>query len=594
MTLSLDNINTYTSIEDKQRNILRGDILDRNYRILAVSDELHSLYANPVNITNKQETASIISSKLGVSFESIFSKINNNKNFTWIERKLSNEDYKAINNLNLQGIDFSTEYHRFYPNESLASHVLGFCNIDNIGAEGIEKTFNSYLNGDILQNNSTDNNLRSYFQKGLHLQLTIDSNIQAIAESSLQNIVKKNNAETGSFILADGTTGEIISMANYPDFDPNRYGEYSQKNYRNTAIFSQYEPGSVFKIFTFASLLNGDYITKDTHFTCDGVFHKHGETVRCTGIHGSINMAGVFKYSCNDSTLQAAEYISDNEFYKFLINLGFGHKTGIELNGEQSGTLRNISDWSNRSMLAIPIGQEISVNALQVVQAGTSLINDGVMLKPFLVKRIFNENNKTIKQFKTQKIKKVFKSGISKQILYAMTSATDPGGSVSRLDINGISFSAKSGTAQIFDHSINSYSPTDVTGTLLLFFPTEKPKYIAYFTIFKPKGETQWGGVIGAEYINDFMSKVTAYLEIYPPNIEIDSSVIKQKFMYEKVDSLPVQTPDLSGLTAGDVISIFSNTSVDIKVIGKGKIHKQIPSPGEIIDNEDNLTIYLK
>ncbi|HOJ63777.1 MAG TPA: penicillin-binding protein 2 [Spirochaetota bacterium] len=505
--LSTLNPMDFVLYEKNEFNYNRGNIYDKNGKILAISDYFYSIYVNPNEITNKRDFSDKVSNIIKISKKEIFDKINTNKNFVWIKRFLDEDVYLKLKNENIKGVYFKKEYKRVYPNNRLLSHTLGFTDIDNRGVEGLEKSYNNFLISEPDLNEKEEKN------NGLNIYLTIDANIQAVAEYCLKNGVERENADIGTLIFMDGKSGEIIAMASYPDFDPNRFTEHKQEDFRNPAIFNQYEPGSVFKVFTIASLLDMGYVTENDYWVCDGIFEKNGNKIKCTGIHGKINIAGIMKYSCNDATLQASDRMLSKEFYYYLKNFDFGEYTGINLLGEQRGLLRDLNNWSSRSKMAISIGQEISVNALQIVKAATTFINDGIMLEPLLVKSIKDVNSKTIKEFTRKEIRRVIKNGISKIIVDSMIESTATGGSVRRLKIEGIEFAAKSGTAQVFDTKLNRYSEDRVTSSLLVLFPANNPRYIIYTVYHNPKGKIKWGGIICAYLLNDFISNIIGYMD---------------------------------------------------------------------------------
>lgn len=520
--LSTLDTQDFVLYEKNEFNFNRWNIYDRNGKILATNNSFYSLYATPSEITKKKETADKIASILNIKSRDIFDKINTNKNFVWIKRFLKDYEYNNLLKESIKGLYFKKEYKRIYPHNNLLSHTLGFTNIDNKGAEGIEKSFDDILRSELEFNN--EENKKQEF----NLCLTIDINIQAIAEYSLKEGVEREYADIGSLLFIDGKTGEILAMASYPDFNPNNFTTYNQENFRNPIIFNQYEPGSVFKIFTISSLLDKGYISKDHYWECDGIFEKNGNKIKCTGIHGLVNIAGIMKYSCNDATLQASDKISSKEFYEYLKKFDFGESTGINLPGEQTGILRDLKNWSLRSKMAISIGQEISVNALQIVKAATTFINDGIMLKPILVKSIKDKNGKVIQEFKREEIRRVIKSGISQLIVDSMIESTSTGGSVRRLQIEGIQFAAKSGTAQVFDYKLNKYSDQNVTSSLLVLFPANNPRYIIYTLYYNPKGRVKWGGIICAYLLNDFISNIIGYMDFdLTEKIKIKNNDIK-------------------------------------------------------------------
>ena len=522
----------------------------------------------------------------------IENKLKEKKSFVWIKRQITPQEVDQIKDEKIPGIGLKKEFKRFYPNKNLASQVLGFCDVDSQGIEGVEKSMDSYLISDVRKDDFQPN---SNIDDGLNLILTLDSNIQAFAEKSLKDEVINTDSEFGSFILLDGYSGELLAMANYPDFDPNSYQKYSSRNYRNNAVFNQFEPGSVMKVFSLLSLLDNQSIDENDFFYCNGQYEKNGQIVKCTGIHHSINYNGIIKYSCNAGMLEAAEHIKDVDLLHYLKQFGFGSRTAVQLPGEQPGILRDIDKWSSRSMLAIPMGQEISVNALQITRAATTLVNDGVMIEPSIIKSIVNNDNKLIKSFKRTEVRRVLKNGTSKKILDAMKTTTDIGGTVRTLSIEGLEFSAKSGTGQIYDFKTNKYLTTDVTSSLLTVFPYSKPRYILYIVFQKPKKVSQWGGIIGAITANNFLKNLTGYLNVFDDSdFVINRKDIKVNKEYRKIESLPVNMPDLSGLTLADVFDVFSKVKVNFKVYGTGRVYNHSPEKGETVNSGDTVKVYLR
>ncbi|HBD94883.1 MAG: hypothetical protein A2015_09985 [Spirochaetes bacterium GWF1_31_7] len=588
--LSTQRIDDFTILQENQKIVKRGEIVDRNNRILAINDEFFSIYANPKEITDFKVTAKQLSEITGENYNDLYTKLSSKKKFIWIKRFVSPNETVLISKAGINGINYVKEYKRIYPNKSLASHILGFCNIDNQGVEGIEKSFNSLL----LKNTNEDNETSITEKTNVNIQLTIDSTIQAIAQKSLTRVAELEGAEIGSLILIDGYTGDILALANYPDYDPNLFSNFSQKDFRNNSIFYQFEPGSIFKIFSLAAVLDKGEIDENSHFFCDRVYEKGPYKVKCTGTHNDITLEGIFKYSCNDGTLQASEHIKDFELFSYLKAFGFGELTGIELPGEQTGILRKPSNWSQRSMLSIPIGQEVSVNALQIAQACTTFINDGVMLQTNIIKKIYDTNGTIILENNKKPIRRVLKSGISEKIITAMRSATDTGGTVSRLKIDNLRFAAKSGTAQIYDSKAGSYSNVEVSSSLITLFPLEYPRYIALAAFHKPTAQVRWGGVICANLFNEFIGGITGYLNIYPAEYVLPEDVINTIPVYEKIENLPAAMPDLTGLTAGDALDIFSQTAIKLTVKGSGRITKQSITPGISIDNNSLITLILE
>jgi cell division protein FtsI (penicillin-binding protein 3) len=589
--LSFKSPEDFNILEKGEFTVRRGDIYDRNGKLLAVSDELDSLYANPREIKDIEKTASVLSKIVNIPERTIRDNLDKKRSFVWLKRQISPKQAELIKSFDLQGISLKKEYKRFYPNKKLASQILGFCNIDSRGVEGIEKSMDSYLiarpgESDIVPGSNTE---------GFNVVLTVDGNIQALAERVISEAITDENAGSGSLILMDGVSGEVLCMANYPDYDPNSYKEFSQEDFRNNSIFNQFEPGSIFKIFTIASLLDKNLLERSDFFFCDGAYQSNGITVKCTGHHGSLNYYGILKYSCNSGMLEAAEKINEGDLYYYLKLFGFGGRTSVLLPGEQPGILRNSDSWSIRSKLAIPIGQEVSVNALQIMQATTTFLNDGIMVEPLIVKAITDINGNIIKTFDKKEIRRVVKSGVSQEILNAMKSSTSPGGTVTMLKIEGIDFAAKSGTGQIYDPKLRKYLENDFTSSLLLVFPFDRPKYIAFIVFNRPKGRSIWGGVIGSIAFNKFISSLTGYIDLpTQKKYYMDVKSLKIRKEFNRLKDLPSKMPDLTGLNANDVMDIFSESGIEIRAYGNGLVYRQIPEKEELINKNTIVKLYLK
>lgn len=590
-------IESYTFIGNS-RNIVvkRGDIVDCNNRILAANDELYSIYANPEQVPKNEldKISSELSVLLSIDRNAIAQKLSSRKSFIWLKRQITPDEYEKIRESGLKGIYATKEYKRVYPNDTLASHILGFCNIDNEGIEGIEKNMNKYLKHD----NDNDFNDKSRISNGYNIQLTIDSSIQAMAEKALKKHASNIEVESGCLVLLDGKTGEVMALANYPDYNPNYYNKYAQVNFRNNAIFYQFEPGSVFKVFTMAGMIANGGVDLQTLYFCNGVYSDGFDSVKCTGRHGYIDLGGLFKTSCNVATLQAAETINKTDLYYYLKAFGFGETTDIELPGEQQGLIRSPEKWTRRSMLAVPIGQEVSTNAMQIVQAATTLVNDGQLMRAHLVRHIYDNNGKIIKTNSPKVIRRVLPEGLASDIISAMGKSTDEiGGSIRRLKVDGINFAAKSGTAQMYDAENQKYSTVEVSSSILAIFPLENPRYIVYTVLHKPKSEITWGGVICAYLLNDFISSFSGYLDIYPPAFSVEANkILKDNTVncYKRISNLPALLPDLRGISAGDACDILSEVNVHVYSFGTGHVYRQEPAPGTEIKNDDIVKLYLK
>ncbi len=581
----------YIGKQSDKLSSIRGDIYDRNGVLLAVSDELFSIYAHPKEIKSdfKNDYSIKLSQILSQTHQEIFNKLNSQAKFVWLARQVSYETYILIKQLNLKHIGIEKEYKRIYPNENTASHILGFCNIDQKGLEGLEKSYDSILlkESSILTDINIDTN---------NIVLTIDSFIQMQAEKALKRHMLINNADTGTLIIMDGTNGEILAMAGSPDFNPNTYNLFKQSDFRNPAIFNQYEPGSVQKIFSLAAVVDINPHIMQNSFYCDGEYEKNGTKVKCTGNHGWVGIGEILKYSCNDGTLQALESITSEQIFQYLYDMDFGKKTGLDLIGEQTGVFRDIKRWSARSRFAIPIGQELSVNAMQIAKASTIFLNNGNMLQPIIIKGVFTSDGKPVLHNKRTVIRNIIKPETAGYILRSMQFTTQSGGTDTHLKVEGINFLAKSGTAQIFDVRNNKYSTSEVTSSLITFFPANSPKYIVYGFLEKPKGQTYWGGIIVASMISEFITNISSYIPVETENsYEINNKLMYTNKQINQIEDYPFTMPDLKGLSTSEVLFIFSKVRNNIIINGQsGTVYNQSISTGAVVKEKMNIEISIK
>ncbi|MCM8819975.1 MAG: penicillin-binding protein 2, partial [Candidatus Omnitrophica bacterium] len=376
----------------------RGKIFDRNGRLLASSMYSYSVFVDPALVENPSQVISCLSSKLGILPSEIASKISTKKRFVWIKRKISLAEKEEIKAFKLKGVGFIREQKRYYPQEILASTVLGIVDIDNKGLEGVEVSYDNYLKGKhgwvrVLQDSRQRKILLSPQiitpKDGADIILTIDAQIQYFAEKYLLETIKKFSAKEGSIIVMDANTGEILALANYPSFNPNK--RTSNTNYRNYAITDMFEPGSIFKIVTLIAAVEKNIFKDDDKIFCEnGEFKIPGSILHDWKPYGFLTFREVFKKSSNIGVAKIANKLGAKVLYEYIKRLGFGYKTGIDLKGEISGKIRSLNTWSKTSSYIIPIGQEIGVTLIQLVRAFAAVANGGYLVKPYIVKKIYS------------------------------------------------------------------------------------------------------------------------------------------------------------------------------------------------------------
>ncbi len=572
--------------------IERGAILDRNGRPLAIQTQLYSVEAWVPHIEDIKETVTLLSSVLSSSEDEIFRKLHSTTKSVYIERKISTKKSEKIreykNQGKLKGILLRTEYGRIYPEQELSSHIIGYVGVDNIGLEGIEYTFDKELSPEPTDNDKTE-------ILGNHIVLTIDINIQYILDKIAKQALAEHKAESITILAMNSRNGEILGYSAIPDFDPNEFLKYDRNERMNRPLTQAYEPGSAFKIFSLASMLEIGAITPDDTFTCNGYYEKElpdGQKIRigCQGVHGIVNAELIIKYSCNAGAAYASENADDILFYEKLKDFGFGERTGLPLPGESYGIFHEPHTWSKRSKATIAIGQEISVSAIQMLSAATVFCNNGILLKPLIIKKIISPEGKVLKTFGREEIRRVVSPDVALRMLHMMMSASESGGTAHAAAIDGISVAAKTGTAEVPDPATGLYSEDKFIASIIGMFPGEDPQIILYIVIQNPRGEI-FGSKIAAPLFKQAALEIISYYNISQKgdNLITHSGEINIK----RPSSIKVGShlPDLKGLPKRLILPLFQ-AGIDVFLEGEGYVVSQEPPPGTKI--KKGMKVFLK
>jgi len=581
----------------------RGTIYDRKKRELAVSIEVDSLYVRPAKIKNKKEIAKKLSPLLEMSTRSVLSKFNSDRPFVWLKRSISPAQSQQIKKLNLEGIGFVEESERFYPNRELASHCVGFVGLDNKGLEGIELSYNSHLQGtpgylmverDALGRNIYNKNFTQVDAiKGSNLQLTIDKTMQYAAEKALEEGVKKHKASGGVAIAMIPQTGEIIAMAVSPTFNPNNFSEYTPSQWRNRAVTDTFEPGSTFKIFLISSALEEGIFQPQDIFYCEmGSYPLENRVIHDVHKYGWLSLSDIVKYSSNIGACKIGQNLGKETFYRYIRRFGFGSKTGIDLPGETGGLLPHLTKWSQVNLGTISFGQGISVSPLQLIAALSAIANGGILMKPFMVKAIFNDSGQVIKEFQPESRGSIITQRTARQITSILTTVVEKGGTGENAAIPGFTIAGKTGTAQKVDPTTKQYSPHNMVSTFIGFFPSDDPKIALLVLIDDPQG-VRYGGVVAAPIFKKITLQIVRYLNIpprqgdmtlvncrpshhlSPADTAVDHNFFKTASLSEI--QLPDTMPDLSGLGIREVLNKAEELDLHIEIIGSGRAVSQYP-----------------
>jgi cell division protein FtsI/penicillin-binding protein 2 len=500
----------------------RGTIFDRNMRVLAVNLNRESAYANPREIKDREYTARMLSSALNLDEGSVLEKISREKGFVWIKRKLTTQEALQLRKMNLAGISFIEESKRFYPNIQSACHVLGTVDIDNKGLEGIELLYDGYLKGTggfiIAMQDAKKNLLKSYQQEflppknGSSVVLTIDDVIQNIAERELYKMYDKYHAKGASIIVMDPKNGDILALANYPNFDLNNTAKRSQEAARNRAINDFFEPGSVFKIVTASAILEENAVRLDDKFDCEnGAWNIGKRVLHDHRPHGILTFREVIEKSSNIGTVKAASCLGAQKMYKYMRLFGFYEKTGISMPGEAIGMNRPISAWGASSMYAIPMGQEVTATVIQLARAISVIADNGYIVRPRIVKQILDDTGEVVKEFRPEISRKVISPNTAAKMRGLLRGVVESGtGQKAKLEDYGTG--GKTGTAQKVDPG-GTYSHDRFVASFIGFAPASKPVIAVVVCVDEPR-PVYFGGDVAAPVFKNVADESLKYLNI--------------------------------------------------------------------------------
>lgn len=588
--------------------IERGSIYDRNGKLLSEQVETFtlSLWLPMVREKSVYETDAERQSRIRLTADALapivlwpkddlYALLLNEEtpNTLYLARKapieIRDAALEAMEANGLRGLRADAEFSRIYPNGALAANLIGYVNLDNQGGEGLEYAFDRVLSPPALGSDSA-------ISDGDSLELTIDADLQAIVEELLKESVAQHKADAAVALVADAKTAEILSYASLPSYNPNFYNRSSAQERMNRPVVETYEPGSVFKIFSIASLLDMGLISRDDQFFCSGFYEKTvgRETIRikCQGAHGWQTPEQILANSCNAGTAYASDLADNREFYQMLLNFGFGKKTDVPLSGETAGIFYDPDRWSARSKPTIAMGQEIGVSAMQIVQAATVFTNGGLMLKPQIVKRVFGADGKVKKSYGREGVREVLKPASANQILQMLKSGVTQG-IAARMYVPGLQIAAKTGTSQTYDPAIGGYSDTSFIASALALFPAEEPRYIVYIAVHRPMGSTYWGATIVAPLIKNIIEQMIPFAGLEAAGVQeykLNSQVSLARAVYPQPQE---ELPDFTGMALRQALSFFNANQVFYKIEGNGKtIIDQFPPPNTLL--RPGMTIKLE
>lgn len=627
----------YVERANKQRQSVitldpdRGRIVDNKGRELAVSISMDSVYGIPEETRGFPQTLKAIAAITPIDIKEIEQRASG-KSFFWIARKISSESADQIRALKLPGVYFTGESRRFYPNKELAAHVLGFVGMDNKGLGGVEYQYEqviSGLPGRLLALRDakkrllmTESGAPLSSTAGRTLQLTIDSAIQHIAEMELKAAVEEQNADSGSVIIMNPYTGEILAMANEPTFNPNAYSKYPHSSWKNLAIQDYYEPGSTFKTVVAAAALDQGLIKPEDELDCQmGSIAIAGHVIHDWKAFGTLSFRQVLQKSSDVGMIKVGLLLGPQNLVEYSRYLGFGRKTGIDLPGEATGVLRDPKKWSAISIGAFCMGQEVGVSAIQILSMMAAVGNGGYLPVPHTVAAISDSSGQLKPTVFARPQALPFKHETLDTLGRILQGVVSTTGTAAGAQIPGYSVAGKTGTAQRIGAS-GTYEGGGYIASFVGYAPANHPA-IAMIAVLNNPRKQYHGGEVAAPLFRKIGQQVLKYLDI-PPDQIVENPALQAESVFPRVTTAtlypdgvepaaytpPEQHHKLgndpiddkaSGLvmpslylkTASEAVEAMTRLKAHFRMIGSGAVVRQWPAPGMLLKQDDLCIITL-
>ena len=607
----------------------RGELLDRQERQLARSIQTVSLFIDPdgIDAETLDRNAKQLAQSLGLKYPALAKEFreahDNKRRFIWVARRLDVDLAKKVTDMNLPGLHTQLEPKRYYPNGSLAAHVLGYVGLDGKGLGGVEQFYNSKISGEpgrlLLERDANGKAYESYeiaSKAGQTVVLTIDQSIQYHAEQALLAAVQRTRAKSGTVIVLEPRTGEILALANAPTFDPNRVAAAKAETRSNWALQNIYEPGSTFKVVAFSAALENGLARVDDRIDCQmGAITVAGRVIRDHSAFGTLTIAEALAKSSNVAAIKLGIRVGDPKMYDYIRRFGFGTRTGIELPGETAGLLRKVERWQASSIGSIAIGQEIGVTPVQMVAAFGALANDGVRVAPHLIREVRNAEGAVV--YRAQPEQRRVINAETAIAIRGMLEGVTLRGTAKQAQLDGYSAAGKTGTAQKIDPKTRRYSATKHVASFVGFAPVSSPQVAIIVVIDEPAGAYH-GGDVAAPIFREVAEQILPILGVMPdietrtrPELiakvnedperaaklreEQEQSEQQRKATLPTVDNnggrggevvYAVATkkamlmPDLRGRSVRDVARTCAQLGLQVEARGEGRVLKQNPSAG--------------
>ena len=581
----------------------RGDICDRNGKVLVTSVSCDSVGAMPVQVVNPRETAAKLAPLLGMEEEKIYQRLTQRAGFVWIKRKVDFETAQQVRRLRLKGIELVEESRRQYNCGSLAAHVLGFVGIDNQGLTGVELSYEKKLLGKpgriVIEQDAAGRDIPAALHHlypsvpGHNLLLTIDETIQYFVERELDKIVDTYRPVNAVIIVMDPKTGEILALGNRPAFEPGDWEDFPRKVWdRNPALWQLYEPGSTFKIVTAAAALAEGAVGPNSRFYCPGFVRVADRRIRCwkPGGHGSESLEEVVQNSCNPGFIEMGLGVGRDNFYKYVRAFGFGEPTGVDLPGEAKGILIPQQKVTNLNVATMAIGQSVAVTPIQLVTAAAAIANGGELVRPHVVRAIVSPDGKVVHKVQPERIRRVIRKETARELTRLLENVVLKGTGVNAY-LDGYRTAGKTGTAQVVGPN-GGYVPGKYVASFVGFAPADDPRLVTLVVVWEPQGGVYFGSQVAAPAFKAVMQDALRYLGV-PQQAGLEKPE-KPWYVVEE-EPKPVRVPDLVNLPLDEAVQNLRAVGLGFTLRGEGDVVRmQVPQGGAVVPGGTRVVLWLK
>jgi cell division protein FtsI (penicillin-binding protein 3) len=588
----------------------RGDLVDRRGRVLATSADADTIYAVPSAIGDEAAAVArlcdVFKDCTKADRQDLVERLKRQRNFAYIRRQVSPDIAERVKALGLDGIEFQKESRRFYPNNELASHLLGFVGVDNKGLGGIESAYDSQIRGKegkILVQVDSRRHAFSRFERpptsGSTIELTIDEYLQHIAEKELHAGLVENRAQSGTAIIMDPRTGEILAMANEPTFNPNEYRDFSDSDRRNRAVQDLYEPGSTFKVVTASAAIEEKVLPIDTLIDTNPGTIKIGSRVITEASHhnyGVLSFGDVIVRSSNIGAIKIGFKIGPDRLSDYVQRFGFGRQVSPDFPSENAGIVWERTKWTDSALASVSMGYQVGVTPLQMAAAVSSVANGGEYVEPRVVRAAYRDNRRY--EVKPKVLRRTISADTAAALTTIMEGVVERGTAKGFAQIPGYTIAGKTGTANTL---VNGRYSNSTYASFVGFVPSRDPKVTILVMLDSPHGANgHFGGPVSGPIFRRIAEATLRYMGVGPtidpsPPVLVarhdDDETVEEGSPQESpivnvlVEAPAGTVPDVRGLSARDAMRKLAKAGLSTQMTGDGYVVAQDPAPGEPIEN---------